>query len=74
MAEAREFYQRAGRETSLDQNDILVFAEEGGEWLGVVRLCHENEHHLLRTMQVIPSRQGQTVGSQILKRFSTSSP
>jgi N-acetylglutamate synthase-like GNAT family acetyltransferase len=70
MPRARDFYARHGRDGGIGPEDILVVAEEGGEWLGVVRLCFEEGHYLLRTMQVLPERQGKLIGSQILKRFA----
>lgn len=70
MAAAEEFYSLAGRDTILNPGDTIVFAEEKGEWLGIVRLCHEHGHHLLRTMQVRPGHQRKSIGSQILERFA----
>jgi N-acetylglutamate synthase-like GNAT family acetyltransferase len=66
---ASVFYARNGRDGGFSAGDTLIVAEEGGEWIGAARLCLEHGHYLLRTMQVESARQGESIGSQILKHF-----
>jgi N-acetylglutamate synthase-like GNAT family acetyltransferase len=64
------FYKNAGRPTKkLEPNDQVVMAILDDEIVGVVRLCFEQDHYVLRTMQVHPEFQRQGVGQQILNHF-----
>lgn len=69
METALEFYKSCGRVTNLNPKDILVFGRAGERLVGIVRLCHEHGHYVLRTMQVLEELQGQGYGRQILEKF-----
>lgn len=67
--ELMSFYKSCEREVELNQDDILIVARNGFEICGVVRLCPEHGHWVLRTMQVRNDLQGQGLGRQILNHF-----
>ena len=67
--EVMNFYKSCGRETKLEQSDILIIARVGLEIWGVVRLCPEHGYWVLRTMQVRDDLQGKGIGRKILNYF-----
>jgi len=62
LYEVSEFYKSCGRSASLYPKDILVLARMNSDIVGVVRLCHEENAYVLRTMQVREDLQGKGFG------------
>jgi N-acetylglutamate synthase-like GNAT family acetyltransferase len=67
----RAFYLSSGHTGLLARADRLVVAERGGELVGVVRLCEEEDVQVLRTMRVRPDVQRRGVGRALLEHFVT---
>ena len=64
------FYASEGRRTRIVLAEKLVVAEENGVIVGVVRLCEEEGHGVLRTMRVREAWRGQGLGTGMLKAFA----
>jgi N-acetylglutamate synthase-like GNAT family acetyltransferase len=63
------FYASAGRRTRSALAERVVIAEEHGCIVGVVRLCEEEGHCVLRTMFVKEALRGKGLGVLMLKAF-----
>jgi len=68
----REFYQKAGYNRSVTDDDDIFYAEENGEKLGVVRISNEYGFTVLRGMQVLELFRGQGIGKKLLKYLQNS--
>lgn len=67
--EAEAFYYLCKRDTTLNDENTILVAKSGDEVVGIVRLCLENECHVLRTMQVHPNYQRQGIGLKMIDRY-----
>ncbi len=69
LEQAEEFYKACERKVSLNSEDTLVVAFVDDEVGGIVRLCFEKGHFVLRTMQIKPNHQRKGLGSILLDKF-----
>ena len=60
-------YGECGYHGGLDEQDLILVAEESGRIVGAVRLCLENGFLVLRGMFILPTHQGRGIGSQMLQ-------
>lgn len=60
------FYASEGRSVRVEEGEEWVLALEGEEVVGVLRVCSEEGHRVLRTVQIAESKQRQGIGRQIL--------
>jgi N-acetylglutamate synthase-like GNAT family acetyltransferase len=60
------FYASEGRTTRVNEGEQWVIALEGSAMVGVLRICIEEGHQVLRTVQVTEARRGQGIGRRML--------
>lgn len=60
------FYASEGRTVRVESGEQWVIALEDAKVIGVLRLCVEEGHQVLRTVQVTESRRGQGIGRRML--------
>ncbi len=63
------FYASRGYMNSVDGDVAVYIAEHRGRIIGVVRLCREEGHSILRTMHVHQDYRGQGIGRRLLEAF-----
>lgn len=63
------FYASRGYLNSVDGDVAVYIAEHGGIIIGVVRLCAEEGHAILRTMHVHQEYRGRGIGRRLLEAF-----
>lgn len=63
------FYAARGYATSVDADTGVFIAEDDGVIIGVVRLCREEGHTILRTMHVHADHRGRGIGRRLLEAF-----
>jgi len=63
------FYSTQGSSPELSATEMFVLAEDDATLIGVVRLCVENGHAVLRTMRVEGDYQRQGIGKRMLVTF-----
>lgn len=63
------FYAGRGYLNSVDGDVAVYIAEHDGSIIGVVRLCAEQGHAILRTMHVHQEYRGRGVGRRLLEAF-----
>jgi GNAT superfamily N-acetyltransferase len=63
---ANDFYQSCESAGRAQPGDRILFAETASEIMGLVRLCPENGHLILRGMRVRSDQQRRGVGRQLL--------
>ena len=63
------FYSEEGHSVRVFATERFVLAEDEQRLIGVVRLCLENGHAILRTMRVSESYRGQRIGTRMLEAF-----
>lgn len=66
---AEEFYRDCKRDTQLDSENDLLVAQNGNRIIGIVRLCREHGHFVLRTMQIHAEYQRQGIGLKLLEKY-----
>jgi N-acetylglutamate synthase-like GNAT family acetyltransferase len=64
-----EFYEEAGYNNKVLEDDIVYYAEENSVKLGVVRIAREHNVLVLRGMQVLARFQGQGIGTKLLEHL-----
>ena len=65
------FYRTRGNyEDECLKNDTFVIAVKDGCVVGALRLCYEEDVHVLRSMEVAPDHQRQGIGKEMLKMFN----
>jgi N-acetylglutamate synthase-like GNAT family acetyltransferase len=62
------FYASEGRSTRVDEGEQWVLALEGEKVIGVLRICWEEQHQVLRTVHITESRRRQGIGRLMLDR------
>jgi hypothetical protein len=60
------FYASEGRSTRVEDGERWVIALESEEVVGVLRVCTEDGHRVLRTVQITESRRRQGIGRRML--------
>jgi N-acetylglutamate synthase-like GNAT family acetyltransferase len=60
------FYASQGLSVRVAEGERWVLAERSGRIIGVLRICIEEGHQVLRTVQVAAAHQRQGVGKQML--------
>ena len=65
------FYASEGRRTQVGLSETFVVAEANGCLVGVVRLCEEEGHCVLRTMRVQAAFRGKGFGRRMLQAFAS---
>lgn len=63
------FYDSVGDHSRVSEGDIVLMAEQDQSLVGVVRLCQEDGHFVLRGMSVHPEYQKKGIGRRLLTRF-----
>lgn len=63
------FYAGRGYMNFVDGDVAVYIAEHNGSIVGVVRLCREEGHAILRTMHVHQDYRGQGIGRRLLEAF-----
>ena len=63
------FYAAEAHSVRVSVGERFVLAEDGRQLIGVVRLCNEHGHWVLRTMRVKESYRRQGIGKQMLEVF-----
>jgi orotate phosphoribosyltransferase len=63
------FYSANGDSARVAVGERFVLAEDSKQLVGVVRLCNEHGHSVLRTMRVKESYRRQGIGKQMLEMF-----
>lgn len=63
------FYATEAHFVRVSVGERFVLAEDGRQLIGVVRLCNEHGHWVLRTMRVKESYRRQGIGKQMLEVF-----
>jgi N-acetylglutamate synthase-like GNAT family acetyltransferase len=66
LAAANDFYQSCEAAGRARPGDRILFAKTASEIIGVVRLCPENGHLVLRGMRVRDDQQRRGLGRKIL--------
>jgi N-acetylglutamate synthase-like GNAT family acetyltransferase len=64
------FYIATGYHPTIGPTEVIVIAEDEGELCGVVRLCADNDHLVLRGMRVAERMRRQGIGSQLLENVA----
>jgi N-acetylglutamate synthase-like GNAT family acetyltransferase len=60
------FYASEGRTVRVEEGEEWVLALEDEKVIGVLRVCVEEGHRVLRTVQITESKQRQGIGRQML--------
>jgi len=60
------FYAETGYTQAINENDVFLLADNGGEICGAVRVCQEQGILVLRGMRVSQPLQRRGVGTQLL--------
>ena len=63
------FHKHTNR--SFHSSNILFQARVDGVLIGLVRLCHEENRYILRSMEIKNEYQGQGIGTKLLLAFQT---
>ncbi|MEM9916841.1 MAG: GNAT family N-acetyltransferase [Bacteroidota bacterium] len=72
VAKAQAFYKTQNYLTSIQANDIVLVAEKGDRFVGIVRLCPEENFLVLRGMFVdLPYYQRKGIGKQMLQSLAS---
>ena len=66
--EVEDFFHRHSNR-SFHKNNILVQARSQGFLIGLVRLCHEENRNILRSMEVKSEFRRQKIGTRLLDAF-----
>ena len=66
LSAVQKFYSEMEYSGGLNPSDRLVIAKEESRIIGVLRVCEEQGHLLLRGMRVRPDRRGQGIGELML--------
>lgn len=67
FADAESFYKSVGYVQTVQPHDKFFAAFEHGETVGLVRLAFENEHWVLRGMQIKPKYQFFGIGTKLIR-------
>ena len=65
-ARVNAFYAGEGRSVLVSDGERWVLAEVEGRMVGVLRICREEGHQVLRTVQVASSHQHRGIGKRML--------
>ena len=68
--EVVEFFHRHTNR-SFHQSNILFQARVDGALIGLVRLCYEENRHILRSMEIKKEHQRKGIGTKLLAEFQT---
>ena len=66
LGQVRDFYAACGLDINPGADERLIVAEHELHLIGVVRLCPERQHVILRTMRVSDEFQRRGVGTRLL--------
>jgi predicted N-acetyltransferase YhbS len=66
-----DFYKKCSAKYEPQEAERIFVATIDREIVGAVRLCHEHDRYILRTMQVLPEMRGAGIGLRLLKFFET---
>jgi GNAT superfamily N-acetyltransferase len=69
FGEIKAFYDSVDYSGVFLPSDLTLVASEDCAIIGVVRLCTEHDHLVLRGMEIIPDRQRQGLGSEMLRQL-----
>lgn len=66
--EVQEFFHRHTNR-SFNEHNMLFQARLDGELIGLVRLCHEENRFILRSMEIKKEHQRKRIGTRLLQSF-----